>query len=249
MPEEHSRYSRHIFLPEIGEQGQEKLLSAKVLIIGMGGLGSAAAYYLTASGIGTLFISDNELVELSNLQRQILYRTEDIGSLKTQAAQKNLLALNPHVSIIPLPGLSATGANLQSAVEGCDVILDCSDNFPTRYAVNALCVKYRKPLVSGSAIGWQGQVAVLPLSSTGIACYACLYPQQDITDEHQPRCADTGVLSPLVGVIGSMQAAETVKLILNLLDSNLSYLIYVDTLQHKMKLYVINQDSQCHCCN
>jgi molybdopterin/thiamine biosynthesis adenylyltransferase len=215
-PEQQTRYSRHIFLPEIGEEGQTRLLSAKVLIIGMGGLGSAAAYYLAASGVGTLYISDNELVELSNLQRQILYRTEDIGALKTHAAQKNLVALNPDITIIPLAGLSPNSVNNSeclSALEDADVVLDCTDNFPTRYAINALCAKLKKPLISGSAIANRGQVAVFPLHLPNSACYECLYPEQNIEDEHQPRCADSGVMSPLVGIIGSMQALETLLII------------------------------------
>lgn len=243
--EQSTRYSRHIFLPEIGLTGQQRLCAAKVLLIGMGGLGSAAAYYLAASGVGTLYLSDNELVELSNLQRQILYRVEDVGSLKTQAAQKNLLALNPSITIIPVAGLSTASNSIDlNIIQDVDVILDCTDNFPTRYAINALCVKYRKALISGSALGWQGQVGIFPLQHITCACYACLYPLSAAGDVHQPRCADSGVVSPLVGIIGNMQALETIKLLLNP-TGNTAKLYRYHAAHNQLSLSIIQRDSAC----
>ena len=197
------RYSRHIFLPEIDVAGQEKILNTKVLIIGAGGLGSAVSYYLAASGIGTLYISDHDTVELSNLQRQIVHRMSDIGKLKAESARDNLLALNPDIKVIPVSGLSdQLSQDFQEAITVADIIIDASDNFATRYQVNALCLKYQKPLISGSSIAWQGQVAIFPLHLKDSACYACLYPEQNAATEQQAQCSATGVVSPLVGIIG-----------------------------------------------
>lgn len=254
--EQQIRYSRHIFLPEIDKAGQERLCSAKITIIGMGGLGSAVAYYLAASGIGTLFISDNEIIELSNLQRQILYSTADVGTLKIQAAKKNLLALNNQIEICPLPGLPNEAAvhteklseNWQQALQQSDVIIDCSDNFSTRYAVNALCVRYKKPFVSGSALAWRGQVSLFPLHIAGNACYNCLYPESPNHNEEQLNCSLQGVISPLVGIIGSMQALEVLKILLNLDKSNISKLWRFDALSGEWHFNELKRDLTCSIC-
>lgn len=244
-----TRYSRHILLPEFGAAEQERLLSAKVLIIGMGGLGSVAAYYLAASGIGTLYLSDNELVELSNLQRQILYRTEDIGNLKTTAAKKNLLALNPEITIISLPGLSNISSKTneyQTAFSNADVVLDCTDNFPSRYAINELCIKFKIPLISGSAIAWQGQVATFPLQLENSPCYACLYPPIKEQAIQQPSCADSGVISPLVGNIGSMQALATLLMFKSTMDNAQLVRFNARNLQSATSTIILDPFCSCH---
>lgn len=211
------RYSRQLFLPEIGELGQEKLLKARILIVGLGGLGCAAAYYLAAAGIGTLYLSDNELVELSNLQRQILYTTEDIGTLKTLAAKKHLSALNPDITIHTLQGLPTDSLpeDFKKILPEIDIVLDCTDNFATRFTLNELCLHYKIPLISGSALGWQGQVAFFALDSTDNACYECLYPKKNDESELPGNCEDSGVIGPLVGMIGNMQALLALNKILN----------------------------------
>jgi molybdopterin/thiamine biosynthesis adenylyltransferase len=240
------RYSRHIFLPEIDIEGQEKILQTKVLIIGAGGLGSAVSYYLAASGIGTIYISDHDKVELSNLQRQIVHRMSDIGKLKTESARDNLLALNPEINVIPVSGLSnEPREDFQEALTKVDIIIDASDNFATRYKVNALCIQYQKPLISGSSIAWQGQVAVFPLHLKDSACYACLYPKQNATEEQQAQCSATGVVSPLVGIIGSMQALEVIKFILKPENYRNGTLISYDALNNQWRNNKINKDQSC----
>ncbi len=203
------RYSRHILVDEIGIEGQEKLLAAHVLIIGAGGLGSPAALYLASAGVGTLSLADGDTVDLSNLQRQILHTEARIGQHKTQSAQAALHTVNPECRVLPLPRLE--GAALDAAVAKADVVLDCSDNFATRYALNRACVAAKKPLVSGAAIKLTGQLFVMDPRQHDVPCYACLYPE-DSTDDDL-RCATTGILAPLTGVIGCMQAVEAIKLI------------------------------------
>ena len=206
------RYSRHILVDEIGVEGQEKVLTAHVLIIGAGGLGSPAALYLASAGVGTLSIADGDVVELSNLQRQILHAADRIGQTKTQSAQTALAEVNPECVVHPLPRLE--GRALHAAVAAADVVLDCSDNFATRYALNRACIALKKPLVSGAAIKLTGQLFVMDPRAASLShspCYACLYPE-DGNDEDL-RCATTGILAPVTGVIGCMQAVEAIKLI------------------------------------
>ncbi len=205
------RYSRHILVDEIGVEGQEKLLAAHVLIVGAGGLGSPAALYLASAGVGTLSIADGDTVELSNLQRQILHSDATIGHAKTQSAQQALARTNSDCVVRPLPRLE--GAALMDAVADADVILDCSDNFKTRYALNRACVALQKPLVSGAAIKLTGQLFVMDprQAHTPSPCYACLYPEEG--QDEELRCATTGILAPVTGVIGCMQAVEAIKLI------------------------------------
>ena len=203
------RYSRHILVDEIGIEGQEKLLASHALIIGAGGLGSPAAIYLASAGVGTLSIADGDTVDLSNLQRQILHTESRIGHPKTQSAAESLHTVNPECKVIPLPRLE--GNALIDAVAEADVVLDCSDNFATRYALNRACLKTQTPLVSGAAIKLSGQLFVMDPRQADAPCYACLYPEDAADDEL--RCATTGILAPLTGVIGCMQAVEAIKLL------------------------------------
>ena len=203
------RYSRHILVDEIGIEGQEKLLASHALIVGAGGLGSPAALYLASAGVGTISIADGDVVELSNLQRQILHIEARIGQEKTTSAQAALTIVNPDCRVLPLPRLE--GAALIEAVAKADIVLDCSDNFTTRYALNQACVSLKKPLVSGAAIKLTGQLFVMDPRQDNVPCYACLYPED--TTEEDLRCATTGILAPLTGVIGCMQAVEAIKLL------------------------------------
>jgi molybdopterin-synthase adenylyltransferase len=204
------RYSRHILLNEIGVEGQAKISAAHALIIGAGGLGSPAALYLASAGIGTLTLVDHDSVDLTNLQRQILHREASVGMPKALSGQATIAALNPEVKVIPITQ-RADAALLDTLVSQADVVLDCSDNFSTRHAVNAACVKHKKPLVSGAAIKFDGQISVYDSRDKNSPCYACLFPP-DATFE-EVRCAVMGVFAPLVGIIGTMQAAEALKLI------------------------------------
>lgn len=204
------RYSRHILLEEIGIEGQQRLLDATALIIGLGGLGSPAAMYLAASGVGRMLLCDHDAVDVGNLQRQIIHRTSTIGQAKVLSAQMALQELNPEIECIAVPH-RAEGAELEALIDRADVILDCSDNFATRYAVNRACHALRKPLVSGAAVRFHGHVSVHDFRAADTPCYDCLFPESDAAAEL--RCATTGVFSPLVGIIGSLQAAEALKLL------------------------------------
>ncbi len=202
------RYSRQIMLPQIDIDGQEALGRASVLIVGAGGLGSAAALYLAAAGVGRLLIADDDRVDLSNLQRQILHGTDDIGRLKVDSAVDAIGRLNPHVQVIPL-AQRLCGDALAEQVANVDLVVDGSDNLQTRLAVNAACVAATKPLVSGAAIRMEGQLMVYHPAMDG-PCYRCLYPDADAS-ELVLSCAEAGVLAPVVGVIGSLQAVEAIK--------------------------------------
>ena len=201
-----TRYARQIVLPEIGVNGQQLLADSSVLIIGMGGLGSVAALYLAGAGVGRLHLVDHDRVDMSNLQRQILYRQADVGRSKAEAAREQLAELNPEVELVAHHCV-ADAESLQGVVAGADVVLDCSDNFLTRFAVNAACVAARKPLVSAAAIRFEVQLAVFDVARGG-PCYACLFPD---TGESQERCEDAGVLGPVVGVAGSQQALLAIR--------------------------------------
>ncbi len=205
------RYSRHIFLPEIDIAGQEKLLSSTVLLVGLGGLGSPIALYLAASGVGRLLLTDREKVELSNLQRQIIHSSNSLDEMKTTSAARALHALNPDIKLDLIDDLTAE--NLDKYVALADCVVDGSDNFTTRFVINRACVKARVPLVSGAAIQFNGQLCVFDFKHDPTPCYQCLYPD-DIAQEN--RCQDSGVIAPLVGVIGSLQALEAIKLLLGM---------------------------------
>ena len=204
------RFSRHILLEEFGVEAQQRLLSSHALIVGAGGLGCPAALYLAASGVGKLTIADGDTVDATNLQRQILYRDANIGKPKAASAKAALLEVNPEVQVVAL-GERLDGNPLSSLVASVDVVLDCTDNFATRHALNRACVKASKPLVSGAAIRFDGQLAVFDLRRPGSPCYACLFPESAQAED--VACAVMGVFSPLTGAIGALQAAEAIKLL------------------------------------
>jgi len=240
------RYSRHILLPEIGIEGQGKLIGAHALIIGAGGLGSPAALYLAASGVGTLTICDNDTVDLTNLQRQILHRSPSIGKNKVDSARAALAEINPEVRVNNLKE-RAEGARLNELVAQADVVLDCSDNFNTRYAINRACVQLKKPLVSGAAIRFGGQVTVFDFRQDNSPCYHCLYPEN--TEHEDTRCAEMGVFAPLVGIIGSLQAAEALKLLIGAGTSLCGKLLLIDTLHSGLRTIKLSRDANCIVCN
>ena len=204
------RYSRHILLNELGVEGQERILRGRALVIGVGGLGSPAALYLATAGIGHLTLVDHDTVDLTYLQRQIIHTHAGIGQLKVDSARAALLAINPTLHITTL-AQRADAQALDDLVADADVVLDCSDNFATRHALNAACVRHRVPLVSGAAIRFDGQLAVYDPTCSDSPCYACVFPPDNNFEE--TRCATMGVFAPLVGIIGSMQAAEALKLL------------------------------------
>jgi len=204
------RYSRHILLDEIGIEGQQRLLAAHALIIGAGGLGSPAALYLASAGVGHITLVDDDSVDLTNLQRQIAHSTARIGMAKAQSAMQSVAAINPEVTVTPVQA-RADAAMLSELVARADVVLDCCDNFATRHAVNAACVAHRKPLVSGAAIRFDGQITVYDPRDELSPCYACIFPPD--ADFEEALCATMGVFAPLVGIIGTMQAAEALKLL------------------------------------
>lgn len=204
------RYSRHLLLDDIGVEGQQRLHDARVLIVGLGGLGSPAAMYLAAAGVGTLILADGDVVDLTNLQRQIIHPTANVGLLKVASAATSLAALNPETNIVCVPKRLA-GAALEAQIAAVDLVLDCSDNFATRHAINRACVAHRVPLVSGAAVRFDGQITVFDPRTPTSPCYHCLFPEGD--DVEEIRCATMGVFAPLVGIIGATQAAEALKLL------------------------------------
>jgi molybdopterin-synthase adenylyltransferase len=239
------RYSRHILLPEIGIEGQEKLIGAHALIIGAGGLGSPAALFLATSGVGTLTLCDNDTVDLTNLQRQILHRTASIGMNKVDSARVALAEINLEVQVNNLKE-RVESARLHELVAEADVVLDCSDNFATRYALNRACVQLKKPLVSGAAIRFAGQVTVFDFRQQHSPCYHCLFPEN--TENEDTRCAEMGVFAPLVGIIGSLQAAEALKLLLGIGTSLCGKLLIMDALHSGMRTIKLSRDMNCPVC-
>ncbi|VFP88834.1 Sulfur carrier protein ThiS adenylyltransferase (plasmid) [Candidatus Erwinia haradaeae] len=238
------RYSRQLLLGEVGPEGQKKLNSATVLLCGMGGLGSPAALYLAAAGVGTLLLADHDLLQISNLQRQILYKTSEIGQLKTEIATQNLTALNPNLLYISLPH-RLEGKWLDQSVSDADLILDCSDNMMTRHAINASCIRYNKPLISASAIGFNGQILVIsPPWEHG--CYACLFPSQQ---EKKYNCRNSGVLGPLVGIMGSLQALEAIKLLCGISTLSIGKLHLFDGISLKWRTLHLNRNTYCPICS
>jgi molybdopterin-synthase adenylyltransferase len=204
------RYSRHILLDEIGIEGQQRLLDSHALIIGAGGLGCPVALYLGSAGVGRITIVDDDRVDATNLQRQIAHSTARIGLLKVDSVGAAVAAINPDVTVMPV-ARRADGALLDGLVQQADVVLDCSDNFATRHAINRACVKHCKPLVSGAAMRFDGQIAVYDTRSAGSPCYACVFPETEAAPEAD--CATMGVFAPLVGVVGTVQASEALKLL------------------------------------
>ena len=239
------RYSRHILLDEIGVEGQERLRAARALVVGAGGLGCPAALYLAASGIGKLTLADPDAVDLTNLQRQILYRTDSVGAPKVEAARTALSALNPDVDVVPLRK-KLLGKDFPELVAAADVVLDCSDNFATRHALNRACVKLKKPLVSGAAIRFDAQVAVFDLRKPDAPCYACLYPEDGEVEEVQ--CSTMGVFAPLTGVVGALQAMEAAKLLAGAGETLNGRLLLLDAKQSEWRTLRVKKDPACAAC-
>lgn len=239
------RYSRQIMLPSVEFEGQQTLLESRVLIIGLGGLGSPVAMYLAASGVGTLLLSDDDEVDLSNLQRQIVHRTADIGIAKALSAEKTLKALNPDVQIKCMTQRLTRDALLE-LLNDVDVVVDASDNFTTRFLLNEVCVKKHKPLVSGAAIRMEGQVSVFRHDQADSPCYRCLYKDES---EIQETCSESGVLAPVVGVIGSIQAVETLKILLNVGKDLKGKLLFWDASTMEWRTINLKKDPNCPICS
>jgi adenylyltransferase/sulfurtransferase len=232
-------------LPQIGIEGQHKLRVAHALIVGVGGLGSPAALYLAAAGIGTLTLCDGEAVELTNLQRQIVHRDDAIGSTKTESARRTLVAVNPEVEIRALAERVA-GPRLMELVRAVDIVLDCSDNFATRHAINRACVAHRRPLVSGAAVRFEGQIAVFDLRTAEASCYCCLFPEHG--DNQDMLCAVMGVFAPLTGIIGTLQAAETLKLLAGIETGCNGRLLRFNALTTEWRTTRLMRDPACAVC-
>ncbi len=239
------RYSRHILLDEIGIEGQQRISAAHALIIGAGGLGSPAALYLASAGIGTITLVDNDTVDLTNLQRQILHTTERVGQPKAVSGKQALEQINPEIKIIALAE-RAEGERLEDLVRQTDVVLDCSDNFATRHAVNRACVANKVPLVSGAAIRFDGQISVFDPRSPEAPCYACLFSPDQHFEETQ--CATMGVFAPLVGIIGAMQAAEALKLIGKAGHSLAGRLLMLDARNMEWTSIRVPRSKECSVC-
>ncbi len=238
-----ARYSRQIMLPAFGAEGQERLRRARVLVVGLGGLGSPVAIYLAAAGVGRLVLADFDAVDLSNLQRQVLHTTERIGWPKVESARAALAALNPEVELVPVKR-ALTAAGLDALLRDLDLVIDCCDNFATRYAVNAAAVAAGKPLVSGAAIQLEGQVAVFS-GQAGGPCYQCLYPQGEVDGE---TCAALGVLAPVPGIIGCIQATEAIKLLTGLGRPLFGRLLLLDAATMEWRQVRITADPVCPVC-
>ncbi|MEZ4679508.1 MAG: molybdopterin-synthase adenylyltransferase MoeB [Caldilineaceae bacterium] len=249
--EQRIRYSRHTLLNEVGEAGQIKLLEAKVLLIGAGGLGSPAAMYLAAAGVGTLGIVDFDTVDVSNLQRQLLHGTKDVGRPKVESARDRLLDINPDVNVIPHRE-PITSHNALEIIRNYDIVLNGSDNFPTRYLVNDACQFLGKPLVDASIFMFEGQVTIYQpaVDEQGIAggpCYRCLYPDPPPPGE-VPSCAEAGVLGVLPGIVGSVQAIEAIKLILGIGEPLIGRLLMIDTLDMTFRTLKVKRNPECPVC-
>jgi len=238
------RYSRHILLPQIGIEGQERLRRARVLVIGLGGLGSPVAMYLAASGVGTLALSDADQVDLTNLQRQIVHTSEAVGSPKTESAARTLRALNPDVELVLLER-RLDERELSEQVRLADVVVDGSDNYETRFAVNRACVAARTPLVSGAVVRFEGQVTVFEPARAESPCYRCLYHE---SDEPPEPCAQFGVLAPATGIIGSIQAAEVLKLLMGVGTPLTGRLLLLDVLTMEWREMRLRRDPACPVC-
>jgi len=239
------RYSRHIMLPQVEYAGQEKLTQSHALVIGAGGLGAPVAMYLAAAGVGTLTICDFDQVDLTNLQRQIIHTTAAVGQNKALSAQATIASLNPEVKVNVETARLSNDA-LAGRVAAADVVIDCSDNFATRYLLNQLCFTHKTPLVSGAAIGFEGQLSVFDFRHDDSPCYHCLYP--DVGDDQALRCADNGVFAPLVGMIGTAQAAEALKLLLNIGHTMQGRLLLLDALSAEWRTIRLKKDPSCGVC-
>jgi molybdopterin/thiamine biosynthesis adenylyltransferase len=239
------RYSRHILLPAVGVCGQARITDASVLIVGAGGLGCPAALYMGAAGVGRLLLADGDTVDLTNLQRQIGHHTAAIGENKADSLARSVLAINPEIEVRPIREALASKA-LHQAVAAVDLVVDASDNFATRHAVNRACVLLAKPLVSGAAIGFSGQLAVFDSRRADSPCYHCLFP--DLADEPELRCAEAGVFSPLVGIIGAMQAMEGLKYLAQVGEMLVGSLLLWDGLRADARVMKVPRDPACPVC-
>ncbi len=240
------RYSRHILLSQINYEGQEKLVNSHALVVGAGGLGSPVALYLAASGIGALTICDFDVVDLTNLQRQIIHTTQSVGINKAVSAQQTIYEINPDVMVNTVQQ-KCTEEEFATLVEQADVVLDCTDNFATRYTLNRLCVKFKKPLVSGAGLNFEGQITVYDMRSESSPCYHCLFP--DNGEDTDLRCATNGVFAPLVGMIGTTQAAEALKLIMGIGESLQGRLLLLDALAMEWRTIKLSKDPACIVCS
>ena len=244
-PEQRNRYHRHILLPEVGEAGQQKLLESKVLMLGAGGLGSPSALYLAAAGVGTLGIVDMDVVDASNLQRQILHNMERIGHRKVDSAKTTLTTLNPDVNVVTYD-VRFGADNILDIIDGYDVIVDGTDNFPTRYLLNDAALMKKIPVVHGSIFRFEGQVTVFqPYEGP---CYRCLLPEPP-PPELAPSCAEAGVLGVLPGIVGSLQALETIKLLLGIGDPLIGRLLAYDALETSFRTFKVRRDPSCPTCS
>jgi molybdopterin-synthase adenylyltransferase len=239
------RYSRHLLLNEVGVQGQERILQSHVLVIGAGGLGSPVVLYLATAGVGRITLVDDDVVDVTNLQRQIAHNTADVGEYKAKSAMNKIAIINPDVQVVPILQ-RADESLLDRLVAEADVVIDCCDNFATRHNINAACVKHHKPLVSGAAIQFDGQITVFDSRYASSPCYACIYPPDASLEE--TRCATMGVFAPLVGIIGSMQAAEALKLISGAGTSLIGRLQMLDGRDMSWNEVRFKRDATCRVC-
>jgi adenylyltransferase/sulfurtransferase len=239
------RYSRHLLLNEFGEEAQERLLASRALVVGAGGLGSGALPYLASSGVGHITICDGDRVDATNLQRQVVHRTDSIGRPKAESAAETLAAINPGISVTALVE-RAGPERLAELVSAADVVLDCTDNFATRHALNRACVAASKPLVSGAGIRFDGQLTVFDLRRPDTPCYHCLFPESGEATEE--RCATMGVFAPLVGVIGTLQAMEAIKLLAGVGETLGGRLLLFDALDGRWHEVRLSRDPHCAVC-
>ena len=243
------RYSRHILLPQISYEGQDKLVNSHALIVGAGGLGSPVALYLAASGLGTLTICDFDVVDLTNLQRQIIHTTQSVGINKAVSAQQTIYEINPE-TVVQTIQKKSTEDEFSALISEADVVIDCSDNFATRYTLNRLCVQLNKPLVSGAAIGFEGQITVYDMRHANSPCYHCLFPDTSAStgEDNEMRCATNGVFAPLVGMIGTTQASEALKLLMGIGESLQGRLLLLDALAMEWRTIKLGKDPACTVC-
>ncbi len=240
------RYSRHILLTEFGVEGQQRLLESHALVVGAGGLGSPVALYLASAGVGRITICDSDTVDLTNLQRQIIHRTASVGREKVASARDTMLALNPEISVVPLTERLA-GERMEGLVAAADIVIDGSDNFATRHALNRACVKHAKPLVSGAAVRFDGQVSVFDARQPGGACYACLFPEEG--ENEDTPCAVMGVFAPVTGIVGTIQAAEALKLLAGIGETLSGRLLLLDALTMQIRVVRLVRDERCSVCS
>ncbi|MGZ8270747.1 MAG: HesA/MoeB/ThiF family protein [Methylophilus sp.] len=240
------RYSRHILLPQIEYEGQQTLIQSHALIVGAGGLGSPVALYLAASGVGKLTICDFDQVDLTNLQRQIIHTTQSVGINKAVSAQQTIYEINPEVEVTTIQKKSSE-AEFSELIAQADVVIDCSDNFATRYTLNRLCFTHKKPLVSGAAVKFEGQITVFDFRNENSPCYHCLYP--DVGTDQEMRCAENGVFAPLVGMIGTMQAAEALKCLMRIGENLQGRLLLLDALTAEWRTIKLARDPACSVCS